>query len=63
MPYNVFNGNTYKYILTGIDVPSRYKVARALNTKKPSKVVNLGNNIEIKKDGQRTLFGVKIRID
>ena len=49
MPYNVFNGNTYKYILTGIDVPSRYKVARALNTKKSSKVVNLGNNIDKKR--------------
>ena len=38
MPYNVFEGNTYKYILTGIDVASRYKVARPLKTKKSSEV-------------------------
>ena len=30
MPHNVFKGNTHKYILTGIDVASRYKVARPL---------------------------------
>ena len=38
MPYNVFEGNTYKYILTGIDVASRYKVTRPLRTKKLSEV-------------------------
>ena len=38
MPHNVFEGNTYKYILTGLDVASRYKVARPLRTKKSSKV-------------------------
>ena len=38
MPHNVFKGNTYKYILTGIDVASRYKVARPLKTKKSSEV-------------------------
>ena len=38
MPHNLFEGNTYKYILTGIDVPSRYKVARPLKTKKSSDV-------------------------
>ena len=32
MPHNLFEGNTYKYILTGIDVASRYKVARPLGT-------------------------------
>ena len=36
MPHNLFEGNTYKYILTGIDVASRYKVARPLRTKKSS---------------------------
>ena len=36
--YNLFEGNTYKYILTGIDVASRYKVARPFRTKKSSKV-------------------------
>ena len=34
MPHNLFEGNTYKYILTGIDVASGYRVARALKTKK-----------------------------
>ena len=38
MPHNVFEGNTYKYILTGINVASRYNVARPLRTKKLSKV-------------------------
>ena len=39
LPHNVFEGNTCKYILTGIDVASRYKVSRPLRTKKSSKVV------------------------
>ena len=34
MPHNLFEGNTYKYILTDIYVASRYKVARLLRTKK-----------------------------
>ena len=38
MPHNLFEGNTYKYILTGIDVASRYKVARPLMTKKSNEV-------------------------
>ena len=38
VPHNVFEGNTYKYILTGVDVASRYKVTRALRTKKSSEV-------------------------
>ena len=38
MPHNLYEGNTYKYILTGIDVASRYKVARPLRTKKSSEV-------------------------
>ena len=38
MPHNLFEGNTYKYILTGINVASRYKVAKLLRTKKSSKV-------------------------
>ena len=38
MPHNLFEGNTYKYILTGIDIASRYKVARPLRTKKSSEV-------------------------
>ena len=38
MPHNLFEGNTYKYALTGVDVSSRYKVARPLRTKKSSEV-------------------------
>ena len=38
MPHNVFEGNTYKYILTGIDVASRYKFSRLLKTKKPTEM-------------------------
>ena len=38
MPHNLSEGNMYKYILTGTDVASRYKVARTLRTKKPSEV-------------------------
>ena len=41
MPHNLFEGNTYKYTLTGIDVASRYKVARPLRTKKSSEVAFL----------------------
>ena len=38
MPHNLFEGNTCKYILTGIDAGSRYKIARPFKTKKSSKV-------------------------
>ena len=38
MSHNHFKGNTYKYVLTGIDVASRYKVARPLWTKTSSEV-------------------------
>ena len=38
IPHNFVEGNTYKYILRGIDVASRYKVARPLRTKKSSEV-------------------------
>ena len=41
MPHNVFEGNTYKYILTGVDVASRCKVARTLRTKKSIEVAFL----------------------
>ena len=33
MPHNRFEGNKYKYILTDIDVASRYKVSSPLRTK------------------------------
>ena len=38
MSHNLFEGNMYKYVLTGINVASRYKVAKPLRTKKSSKV-------------------------
>ena len=38
VPHNLFERNTYKYILTDIDVASRYKVLRPIRTKKSSKV-------------------------
>ena len=37
-PHNLFEGNTYNYVLTGIDVASRYKVRKPLRTKKSSEV-------------------------
>ena len=33
MPSDILHGNKYKYILSGINVASRYKVARPLRTK------------------------------
>ena len=36
--HNVFEGNTYKYVLPGINVSSKYKVTRLLITKKSSEV-------------------------
>ena len=38
MPHNLFEESTYKYILTRIDVASRYKVTRPLRIKISSKV-------------------------
>ena len=37
MPHDVFEGNTYTYVLTDVHVASRYMVARPLGTKKSSK--------------------------
>ena len=34
VPHNVFEGKTYKYILTGLDIASRYMITRALRAKK-----------------------------
>ena len=38
MPENTIEENKYNYILMGLDVASRYKVARPLTTKKASNV-------------------------
>ena len=51
MPHNVFEGNTYKYILSDVDVASRYKVARSFRTKKSSKVAFVLGAIYKKKGG------------
>ena len=45
MPHNAFEGNTYKYILTGANVSSRYKVGRPLRTKKSSEVAFVPESI------------------
>jgi len=45
MPGDKLYGNKYKYILTGIDVASRYKVARPLKTKKPAEVAKMIGDI------------------
>ncbi|XP_057312158.1 uncharacterized protein LOC130653653 [Hydractinia symbiolongicarpus] len=45
MPHDKLYGNTYKYIMTGIDVASRYKVARPLRTKKTSEVAGMIQDI------------------
>ena len=39
MPHNFFEGNTYKYLLSGVDVASRYRVAKPLTTKNSIEVV------------------------
>ena len=41
MPSDTLYGNKYKYILAGIDVASRYKVARPLRTKQASDVAEM----------------------
>ena len=50
IPHNVFEGNRYKYVLTGIDVASRYKIATVLRTKKSSELAFVFE-VKYKKDG------------
>ena len=38
MPHNLFEENTYKYILRGIDFSRRYKVSRPLRTKNSNEI-------------------------
>ena len=38
LSHDDFVGNTYKYLLSGVDVASRYGVAKSLTTKKSSEV-------------------------
>ena len=39
MPHNFFEGNMYKYLFFGVNVASRYRVAKLLTTKKSIEVV------------------------
>ena len=41
MPSDTLYGNKYKYIVSGIDVDSRYKVARPLRTKQAKDVADM----------------------
>ena len=41
MPSDTLYGNKYKYILSGIDVASRYKVARPMRTKQAKDVAEM----------------------
>ena len=41
MPLDTLYGNKYKYILAGIDAPSRFKVARLLRTKQVKDVAEM----------------------
>ena len=45
IPSDTLYGNKYKYILTGTDAPSRYKVARLLRTKQARDVAEMITNI------------------
>ena len=45
MPYDKLYGNKYKYILSGINVASRYKVARPLKTKQAKEVAEMIKDI------------------
>ena len=51
IPSNFFKGNTYKYLLSGVDIASRYRVARPLTTKKSSEVAFVLGAIYRKKAG------------
>ena len=52
MPSNTLYDNKYKYILSGIDVPSKYKVPRPLRTKQAKDVSEM--NADIYKVGPLT---------
>ena len=45
MPGDKLYGNKYKYILSGIDIASRYKIARPLRTKQAKEVAEMINDI------------------
>ena len=39
MPHDFFEENTYKYLLSRVDIASRYRVAKPLKTKKSVEVI------------------------
>ena len=41
MPSETLHGNKYKYVLSGIDVASRYKVARPMTIKQAADVADM----------------------
>ena len=41
MPSDTVYGNKYRYILSGIDVTSRYKVARPMRTKHAADIADM----------------------
>ena len=45
MSSDTLYGNKYKYILSGINVPSRYKVTRPLITKQAKDIADMFANI------------------
>ena len=51
MLHNFFEGNTYKYLLSRVDLASRYRFARPLTTKKSIKVAFVLGAIYKKKGG------------
>ena len=59
MPHDVFEGNTYRYLLTSIDVALRYKVAKPLMIKKSSEVAFALGAI-LKKGGNFKFSNLKI---
>ena len=62
IPHNFFEGNTYKYLLSGVDVPSRYRVAKPLTTKKSSEVAFVLGAI-YKKKGDTFKYPKVLQID
>ena len=51
MLHNFFEGNTYKYLLSGVDLASRYRFARSLTTKESIEVAFVLGAIYKKKGG------------
>ena len=62
MPRDVFEGKTYKYLLSGVDVASRYGVSKPLMTKKTSEVAFVLGAI-YKKKGSALKYSKDLQID